>query len=161
VLQGARPRRGHASRVGGPRCRRKGPRTGCRAQGGGGPRRGGARGRAREGPRAALGSRGAAPLVAEAAAGEGGRAAPRGAREPPRRGPGPPRRGAAWRAHRGEEGGARREGKREEEEEGKRGEVRGGELTSGIQLRRSLSPKPRAPRGEREMGGREVAARDK
>jgi hypothetical protein len=46
----------------------------------------------------------------------------------------------------------------EEEEEGERGEGRGGELTSRIQLRRSPSPKPRAPRGERE---REVAAREK
>jgi hypothetical protein len=40
----------------------------------------------------------------------------------------------------------------EEEEEGERD--RGGELTTGFQIQRSASPKPRAPRG-RERGGRE------
>jgi hypothetical protein len=36
----------------------------------------------------------------------------------------------------------------------RKGRERGGELTTGIQIRRSVSPKPRAPR-ERERGGRE------
>jgi hypothetical protein len=61
-------------------------------------------------------------------------------------------RGAAREARGGGgQGGTRGRGE-EEEEEGER--ERGGELTTGIQIRRSVSPKPRAPR-ERERGGRE------
>jgi hypothetical protein len=56
-------------------------------------------------------------------------------------------RGGAW--GRGEE----------EEEEGERD--RGGELTTGIQIRRSASPKPRAPqRREREVGEGGSCARE-
>jgi hypothetical protein len=59
-------------------------------------------------------------------------------------------------ARRGEEWGG---GGEEREGEGE-GEGRGAHL--GVQIRRSTSPKPRAPpRGEREMGEREVVAREK
>jgi hypothetical protein len=79
---------------------------------------------------------GTSPGVGAAMGGaRAGRAARRGRR-------GAARRGCRGRARRGEKG-------REREE-------KGGELTSGIQLRRSTSPKPRAPRErEREMGERE------
>jgi hypothetical protein len=85
-----------------------------------------------------------------------------------RQGRRPPRRGGQGRAtarasrgepHRGRKGarvGERRGGRaqgREGEGEGER-VGRGGELTSGIQLRRSPSPKPRATR-EIERDGRE------
>jgi hypothetical protein len=63
--------------------------------------------------------------------------------------------GCRGRARRGEEGGRAQGREGEEEEEGDRGEGRGGELTSEIKLRRSPSPKPRAPWGEREVAARE------
>jgi ribonuclease E len=86
--------------------------------------------------------------------GEGqGRAAVGASRGEPRRG----RRGVRAEERRG----GRAQG-RQGEGEGERGEGRGGELTSGIQLRRSPSPKPRAPRErERDGGEREVAAWEK
>jgi hypothetical protein len=110
---------------------------------------GGARGRA-EAMRAALGSTlpraGAAhrgPLRAQGAGlcrrepgpHTGGRAeGPRAARRGPSPRPGPPR-GKQGRAAREGCRGARRGEEGEGEEEGERGEGRGGELTSGIQLR--------------------------
>jgi hypothetical protein len=112
--------RGHASRAGGPRCRRQGP----------------SRGAAGEGPRGrARGSRGAAPPGAEAAAGESGGAAPRreGARGRAKgraAGGRRPHAGAAGGRAQGLQGarvgekkeGARREGKgREREENGGEG----------------------------------------
>jgi hypothetical protein len=73
------------------------------------------------------------------------------------------REGADARAHRGRAGNAHRGkgrggGGGEREGEGE-GEGRGAHL--GVQILRSPSPKPRAPRGERDGREREVTAREK
>jgi hypothetical protein len=98
----------------------------------------GARGRAARGPRGT-------PPGAGTAAREGARGRARGA--------------AGGRARRGEERGACREGKGRKR---KREREKGGEGSSprGPKFRRSSSPKPRAPQGEREVGEEEVVARE-
>jgi hypothetical protein len=119
----------------------------------------GEQGRAGAGSRQGAGAIRAGEGQGRAAAGASrGRVAPGRGGDPRRGGPGAGRRrgeqgqgraGAQGRARRGEGEGVRRE-EMGRERERERGEGRRGELNSGIQLWRSPSPKPRAPReGER------------
>jgi hypothetical protein len=83
-------------------------------------------------------------------------------REPHAPGPGRPRRGgaegAALGAPRGCAGSPREEERREGGGEEREGEGRGGGAHLGVQIRRSPSPKPRAPQGRERDGGKEVVA---